>query len=81
MITRKHVFEIARIKQQDDMWQEFDLQDICDEVVNNAFTCGVKVVDEIDPVEYGDFLAKRAEIVATELAEIKAAKEAKLLRT
>ena len=33
--------------------QEFDLKDICDQVIDSAFTCGVRIVDHIDPVEYG----------------------------
>ena len=61
--------------------QEFDLKDICEEIIDSAHTIGVKIVDKIDPIEYGKFLEERAKIVEEELAEIKAAKEAKLLRT
>ena len=50
-------------------------------MIDSAHTCGVKIVDNIDPVEYGKFLEERSNIVEAELAEIKAAKEAKLLRT
>jgi len=81
MITRKHVYEIAKIKSQDEMWQEFDLKEICEKIIDSAYTIGVKIVDHIDPVEYGKFLEERKRIVEEELAEIKAAKEAKLLRT
>lgn len=81
MITRKHVYEIAKIKSQDEYWQEFDLPDICEQIIDSAFTIGVRIVDKIDPVEYGKFLEERKKIVEQELADIKAAKEAKLLRT
>jgi large subunit ribosomal protein L11 len=81
MITRKHVYEIAKIKQEDELWQEFDLKDICDIIIDKAYQMGVRVVDHLDPKEYGKFLHERAEIVAKEKAEIQAAREAKLLRT
>ena len=61
-------------------FQEFDLPTICEQIIDSAHTIGVRVVDHIDPVEYGKFLEERAKIVEEELAEIKAAKEAKLLR-
>jgi len=79
-ITRKHVYEIAKIKSKDEYWQEFDLEEICHHVCDYAYDCGVHVVDHIDPEEYGKFLKERAEIVRQELEEIQAAKEAKLLR-
>ena len=81
MITRKHVYEIAKIKSQDENWQEFDLKDICEEILDCAYRAGIKVVDKLDPIEYGKFLEERNKINEQELAEIKAAKEAKLLRT
>jgi len=80
MITRKHVYEIAKIKSQDENWQEFDLKDICEQIIDSAYNCGIKIVDKLDPIEYGKFLEERAKIVEQELADIKAAKEAKLLR-
>ena len=81
MITRKHAYEIAKIKSQDENWQEFDLKDIMEQVMDCAYDCGIKVVDKLDPIEYGKFLEERNKIVEQELADIKAAKEAKLLRT
>jgi len=80
MITRKHVYEIAKIKSQDENFQEFDLQYLCDKVIDAAYDCGIKIVDQLDPIEYGKFLDERKKIVEQELAEIKAAKGAKLLR-
>jgi len=79
-ITRKHVYEIAKIKSRDSYWAEFDLEDICEEVIDRAYNAGIRVVDKLDPEEYGKFLKDRAEIVKRELAQIQAAKEAKLLR-
>ena len=79
-ITRKHVYEITLIKSNDPYWQEFDIKDICEKVVDYAANAGVRVVDKIDPVEYAKFLKDRAQIIQKELADIQAAKEAKLLR-
>lgn len=79
-ITRKHVYEIAKIKSEDELWQQFDFKDICDTVIDEAFTIGVRVVDELDPVEYGEFLKQRTLIEKQEKDDIQAAREAKLLR-
>ena len=49
MISRKHVYEIAKIKSEDEMWQQYDLKDICDKVIDEAFTIGIKVVDTLEP--------------------------------
>ena len=79
-LCRKHVYEIAKIKSRDTNWQEFDMEDICEQVIDRAYNAGIRVVDKLDPEEYGKFLKDRAEIVKRELAQIQAAKEAKLLR-
>ena len=50
-------------------------------ILDCAYHAGIKVVDKLDPIEYGKFLEERNKINEQELAEIKAAKEAKLLRT
>ena len=42
---------------------------------------GIKVVEHIDPEEYKIFLDRQREIVKEQKAELKAAREAKLLRT
>ena len=80
-ITRRHVYEIAKIKSEDEMWQEFDLEVICEKVIDVAYTMGVIVVEELDPEEYGKFLQERSEIIKEERAAIQSAREAKLLRT
>jgi len=80
-LTRKHVYEIAKVKSEDTLWQEVDLQDICAKIVDMAYKMGVKVVDSIDPEEYKVFLENQAKIVEEQKAELQAAKEAKLLRT
>ena len=80
-ISRRHVYEIAKIKSEDEMWQEFDLKDICEKIIDEAYLIGIRVVDDLDAKEYGEFLQERAEIIKQERAAIQAAREAKLLRT
>ncbi|XP_023334121.1 39S ribosomal protein L11, mitochondrial-like [Eurytemora carolleeae] len=80
-LTRKHIYEIAVIKSQDPPLQMVDLKDICNDLIDTAFTIGIHVVDELNPAEYQKFLENRKLVIAEQLDEIKAAKEAKLLRT
>ena len=80
-ISRRHVYEIAKIKSEDEMWQEFDLKDICEHIIDEAYLSGIHVVDDLDAKEYGEFLQERAEIIKQERGAIQAAREAKLLRT
>ena len=79
-ITRKHVYEIAKLKSQDEMWQQVDLRKICVKVIDEAYTMGVIVVDHLDPDEYAEFLVERKEIIERQRAEIQEARDAKLLR-
>ena len=80
-ITRKHLYEIAKIKSQDPPLQMVELQEICRLLISSAHSLGIKVVDHIDPIEYQKFLEERKSIVKQQRDEIQAAKEAKLLRT
>ena len=40
---RKHVYEIARMKSEEERWQMVDMQEICERVVDEAYQCGVHV--------------------------------------
>jgi len=80
-LTRKHIYEIAQIKSQDPPLQMVDLEEICKDLVDTAYTMGIQVVDHIDPEEYQEFLAARKLVIAEQKEELKAIKEAKLLRT
>ena len=57
------------------------LQDLCDSLIDDAYNCGIKIVDHIDPEEYNQLLERQKEIVIEQKAELKSAREAKLLRT
>ncbi|KAG7158702.1 39S ribosomal protein L11-like [Homarus americanus] len=79
-LTRKHVYEIAKIKQQDPPMQLTPLKEICELVIGTAHSCGIEIMDEIDPQEYGEFLGQRMLVVEEQLKELKEKREAKLLR-
>ena len=81
MVSLKHVYEIAKIKQQDPPLQLLPLETICKLVVRSAHTIGIKVVPHLDPVEYGKFLQERKALNEQQLQELKDKKAAKLLRT
>lgn len=80
-ITLKHLYEIAQLKSQDIRYQASTLQEIIEEAMRYARQCGIQVVRELDPVEYGKFLEERAKINEEQRQEIQAKREAKLLRT
>lgn len=42
-ITRKHVYEIAKIKSEDPEHQMVDLKDLCKKCVDEAYSIGIKV--------------------------------------
>ncbi|KAJ9589910.1 hypothetical protein L9F63_016971 [Diploptera punctata] len=81
MITLKHVYEIAKIKSEDPPLECVPLQDICNMVIGTARTCGIKIVKELDPKEYGEFLEERKLIVARQRKELDEKKESRMLRT
>ena len=75
------MYEIALVKSQDPPLQMVDLQDVCRLLIDSAHSLGIRVVDEIDPEWYQEFLEERKEIFRKQKEEIQAIKEAKLLRT
>jgi len=80
-VTLKHVYEIAKIKQQDPVLCFWTLEDICKSIITTARTCGIEVLERsIDPVEYGEFLEQRKQVVLQQLQELKDKKEAKMIR-
>ena len=76
-ITLKHVYEIAKVKQQQHnvKIREISLQKLCQQVAHQCYKMGVQVVRDLDPVEYDEFLTKREEMEA----EYQREKEEKML--
>ncbi|XP_077550956.1 large ribosomal subunit protein uL11m-like [Haemaphysalis longicornis] len=81
MITLKHVYEIARIKSQDSIYDCVSLQDICKDVLQLAHRCGVKVVRSLTADEYRQFREAREPVVNEQLAALEEKRQSKLLRT
>lgn len=80
-ITVKHVYEIAKIKSQDPIYDCVPIQKICEDVIKYARTCGIKVVHRLDEKEYSEFLEERKKIVQQQLQEIEEKRQARMLRT
>ncbi|CAF4910671.1 unnamed protein product [Pieris macdunnoughi] len=80
-ITIKHLYEIAKIKSQDPPLEWRSLKEICVMLLSQARTCGIEVVRELDPKEYGEFLNDRKTIVEEQKKQLQEKREAKMLRT
>lgn len=80
-VTLKHVYEIAKIKSADPPLEVKTMEQLCLMVVGIARSCGIEVVRDLDPKEYGEFLKERQQIIAQQKQELQEKKEAKRLRT
>ncbi|CAB3246059.1 unnamed protein product [Arctia plantaginis] len=80
-ITYKHLYEIAKIKQQDPPLEWKPLKDICIMLIATARSCGIEIVKELDPKEYGEFLQDRKKVVEEQKKMLQEKREAKMLRT
>lgn len=80
-VTLKHVYEIAKIKQEDFFLQTTPLEELCRLVIGTAKSCGIQVVRDLDPTEYAEFLTERKVIIEQQKKELQEKKEAKMLRT
>jgi len=79
-ITVKHIYEIAKIKSQDELYECVDMKQIFQEVLNRAWTMGLKVVHRLDEKDYAEFLEERKKIVQQQLLELEEAEnDARLL--
>lgn len=54
---------------------------MCQMLVGVARTCGIEIVRDLDPKEYGEFLEERKQIVEDQKRELQEKREAKMLRT
>ncbi|KAG8228610.1 hypothetical protein J437_LFUL009315 [Ladona fulva] len=79
-VTLKHIYEIAKIKAEDPPLQLQSLQQVAQMIIGIAHSCGIEVVKELDPKEYGEFLEERKVVVEKQKQELLEKKEAKLLR-
>ncbi|VEN59148.1 unnamed protein product [Callosobruchus maculatus] len=80
-VTLRHVYEIAQIKREDPPLQIKSLEEVCKMIVGVARSCGIEIVHDLDPKEYGEFLKERQAIVEQQKKELQEKREAKMLRT
>lgn len=80
-ITVKHVYEIAKLKANDEKYDCVDIKLICKDVLTAARSCGIQVVHRLDEQEYGEFLEERKKLVAQQLVELEEKRQARMLRT
>lgn len=81
MVTLKHVYEIALIKQTDENLEFRNLKEICDMLISTARSLGINVVKELNAEEYQQFLEERKIVLEERKRELQELKEAKMLRT
>ncbi|XP_065126154.1 large ribosomal subunit protein uL11m [Paramisgurnus dabryanus] len=77
MVSVRAVYEIAQVKSQDESFklQDASLQTVVKSIIGSARSLGIKVVNDLSPEEYEDFLRERQERLKAE-AEAAAAAEA-----
>ncbi|XP_016366684.1 39S ribosomal protein L11, mitochondrial-like [Sinocyclocheilus rhinocerous] len=77
MVTARAVYEIARVKSQDDSFnlRDISMQNVVKSIIGSARSLGIKVVNDLSPEEYGEFLREREERLKAE-AEAAAAEAA-----
>jgi len=80
-LTVKHVYEIAKVKSEDPMYDCVPLHKICEDIIEAAKTCGIKIVYTLDANEYKEFLEERKRTVERQLKELEDKRQAKMLRT
>nr|CAG4638840.1 EOG090X0I63 [Cyclestheria hislopi] len=54
-VSLKHVYEIAKIKQQDPPNKFLSLETVCKQVIGIAHSCGIEVVPKLDAKDYARY--------------------------
>lgn len=57
------------------------VQQMCQMLVGVAQSCGIEIVDRLDPEEYQQFLEERKVVVENQRKELQETRDAKMLRT
>uniref|UniRef100_A0A8C1TTJ3 Large ribosomal subunit protein uL11 n=1 Tax=Cyprinus carpio TaxID=7962 RepID=A0A8C1TTJ3_CYPCA len=81
MVTVRAVYEIARVKSQDESFKlrDISMQNIVKSIIGSARSLGIKVINDLSPEEYGEFLREREERLKAE-AEAAAAEAAAVVK-
>lgn len=81
MISLKHAYEIAKLKENDIIYDCWPLKKVVQDVLDRARRMGIKVVPRLDPIEYAEFLKERKMAVQKQLQELDEKRQARMLRT
>ncbi|XP_016423215.1 39S ribosomal protein L11, mitochondrial-like isoform X2 [Sinocyclocheilus rhinocerous] len=81
MVTVRAVYEIALVKSQDDSikLRDTSMLNVVKCIIGSARSLGIKVVNDLSPEEYGEFLREREERLKAE-AEAAAAEAAAVVK-
>ncbi|XP_051901134.1 39S ribosomal protein L11, mitochondrial isoform X1 [Pristis pectinata] len=75
MVTVKHIYEIAKIKSQDESFQlqDMPLKNVCKSLIGTAQSLGIKVVQDLSAQDYARFREQREEQLKAEVSSLEAA--------
>ncbi|XP_072887557.1 large ribosomal subunit protein uL11m [Hemitrygon akajei] len=75
MVTVKHIYEIAKVKCEDESFQlqDMSLKEVCKSLIGTAGTLGIKVVRDLSAEDYARFREQREEQLKAEAASLEAA--------
>lgn len=79
-VSLKHVYEIAKIKLNDQPNKGMSLEEMCKCIIGTAHSCGIEVVKSLDPKEYAQFLEERKLRLEEFEKALEESRQAKLLR-
>lgn len=80
-LTLKHVYEIAKVKSNDEWYDCVPLQTICQEIIDEARFMGFEVVKHLDEEEYAKFLKYREGVIQEQVKLIEEMRQARIQRT
>jgi large subunit ribosomal protein L11 len=82
ILSIKHIYEIAKFKNEDINCAHLSIKQMCIKVIDAANSCGIKIVKhDLDPKELKEFLEERKEQTQKEIESIAEKRAAKLMRT
>lgn len=80
-LTLKHVYEIAKVKSQDEWYDCVPLEKICQEIIDEARFMGFEVVKHLEEEEYAQFLKYREGVIQEQIKLIEERRQQRLQRT
>ena len=80
-LSLKHVYEIAKVKSQDEWYDCVPLQKICQEIIDEARYMGFEVVKHLDEDEYAKFLKYRDDVIQEQIKYIEERRQQRIQRT